>query len=258
MTRVVLIATLVFALILGSVAMVDAAGSGIVIVKSEYTRDYYMSIGASFTAYWGAVEQLMWTAGYEYDVLTDEDVENGKLDPKVHKLLILTSQNNMSEAEAKAIIDYVKAGGALFTGYNHGLRDEDGKDRRQFPLAEVIGVGLVTFSGGASQKLGKYGFMQVQDPSHPIFKNLPKEIPFPKHYAVIVKAQPGTTILAKWLDDSKAPSREDATNGALFLKGKVFYGGGLLFDPDMGVADTPEIQKLVKNVIDYLLSLQGS
>jgi hypothetical protein len=55
-------------------------------------------------------------------------------------MIILPETDAMSEAEARALRDYVAKGGKLLASWKPGLIDEHGKERSNFLLADVLGV----------------------------------------------------------------------------------------------------------------------
>lgn len=243
---------LTLALSLGTAGMAQAANQ-IVIVKSEYTQKYYTKIGGSFAAYWDSVETIMKRAGYEgkYDTLTDADVEDGKLSADTWKLAILPVNNCMSKKEAAEIIKYVKAGGALMANYNVGMRFENGNDSINFLLADATGVDRAPeFASGVNPN---YAVIKATDQYHPFFAGLPQSIPFLKHYTVLAMPREEVKVVARWYNDAGVPSNVDRKSGAIFQIGRVVYNGGDIWDPDRS-RDTAELNTLIKNMIDELLS----
>ncbi|MGE5508673.1 MAG: hypothetical protein ACM3RP_09370 [Chitinophagales bacterium] len=231
--------------------MVQAAKKPVIaVVQSEYTADAYAKMNSNFSAYFGTVEMLLFQENFEYDVVTDKDVEDGKLSSGQYKLAIMVANNAVSDKEAAAVTEFVKAGGALFAGYNVALRNEKGELRKDFAIAEVLGLSMVGTANG--QATGNYGLIAPVDQAHPFFAGLPKEIPFDKRYSVLVVAKPEVKVLATYLSDKGKPAGPDAKNGAIFLNGKVVYAGGNIWDPDKSAA-CPELNKLIANVINTLL-----
>jgi hypothetical protein len=222
----------------------------IAVVQSEYTADAYAKLNSNFGAYSSTVEMILFQENFEYDLITDKDVEDGKLASGQYKLAIMAANNAVSDKEAAAVAEFVKAGGALFTGYNVGLRNEKGELRKDFVIADVLGLNMVGTANG--QAVGSYGLIAVADQAHPFFAGLPKEIPFDKRYTVLTMAKPEVKVLATYLSDKGKPAGPEPRNGAFFLNGKVFYAGGNIWDPDKSAA-SPELNKLIANVINTLL-----
>ena len=57
-----------------------------------------------------------------------------------YDLIVLPETDGMSEAEGRALRDYVAKGGKLLASWKPGLVDERGKGRSNFLLADVLGV----------------------------------------------------------------------------------------------------------------------
>lgn len=250
--RSLLLSALVFCLlVIGAVGARAEKKPVIAVVKSDYTADAYARMNSNFGLYFSTVEGILFMENFEYDVVTDQDVEAGKLIEGRYKLAILAANNAMSDQEAAAIVEFVKAGGALFTGYNVGLRHANGDLRKDFAIAEVLGLTMVGTASGQSS--GNYGLIAVLDEAHPFFNGLPKEIPFNKRYTVLTSVvKPEVKVLAHYLSDKGKPAGPEPRNGALFQYGKVVYAGGNIWDPDKS-AETPELNKLIANVINSLL-----
>jgi hypothetical protein len=244
---------LTLALLLGVVGLAQAANR-IVVVKSEYTKqDYKKTAAGDFDLYWAAFEKIMTRIGYEgkYDVITDADVEDGKLSVDSYTLAILPVNRAMTRKEADQIIKYVKAGGALFANYNVGLKFENSNDSLNFLIADAIGVDRAPeFASGTNPN---YAVIRAEDQYHPFFAGIPQSIPFLKHYSVLAMPREGVTVVARYYTDGGVPSNVERKSGAIFQIGRVVYNGGNIWDPDKS-QDTYELNALIKNVIEQLLS----
>lgn len=240
---------LVLCLVLAGAAVAQAAE--VVIVKSELTDADYAARGYSFKTYWETVEKIMKKVGVAYDVISDADVVGGALDASKWSLLILPANAAMSQNEAKAIIKYVKAGGALLTGYNVSLRNDTKGDNVNFLLADVLGVDKKG-AFGHGIKDGKFGYIYFEKMDHPFLSGVPQYFQTPVHYTVLVVPRGNVKVIGTWADDTKAPSLSDGRGGAIFQVGRVVYVGENMWDPR--VADLPHYITLLTNMITELMS----
>ncbi|MGE5623579.1 MAG: hypothetical protein ACM3UP_00985 [Methanocella sp.] len=244
---------LTLALLLGVAGLAQAANR-IVVVKSEYTKqDYKKTAAGDFDLYWAAFEKIMNRIGYEgkYDVIADADVEDGKLSVDNYALAILPVNRAMTRKEADEIIKYVKSGGALFANYNVGLKFENSNDSNNYLIADALGVDRAPeFSSGVNPN---YAYIRAVDQYHPFFAGIPQSVPFLKHYSVLAMPREGVNIVARYYTDGGVPSNVDRKSGAIFQIGRVVYNGGNIWDPDKS-QDTYELNTLIKNVIEQLLS----
>ena len=74
--------------------------------------------------------------------VSSEQIENGILTPKTHRVLVLPLSQAMSEAEVARVRAYVSAGGILVCDARAGMFTENSRGRDKWPLGEVFGVAL--------------------------------------------------------------------------------------------------------------------
>jgi hypothetical protein len=88
----------------------------------------------------GVLEQTLWAAGVSFGYQTDAQVARGALAGK--RLLIVPRQMGlaMSNATARAIEQFVRAGGSVLADMAPGLLDEHGKPRARGALDVLFGV----------------------------------------------------------------------------------------------------------------------
>ncbi len=73
--------------------------------------------------------KLLEDAGFQYDVITGDQVAGGALSQAGYRVLLLNRAVALSDAEAEAIRDFVRAGGTVIADHLTGLFDELGRGR---------------------------------------------------------------------------------------------------------------------------------
>jgi hypothetical protein len=95
------------------------------------------SSGRNRTAWMKILEDC----GYQYNVVTPEEVVGGGLQKEGYKILVLGRTICMSDAEAAAIRKFVEGGGTVIADYLTGVLDEHGKGRPQGgALDDLFGI----------------------------------------------------------------------------------------------------------------------
>ncbi|MBM4050305.1 MAG: hypothetical protein FJ279_34855, partial [Planctomycetes bacterium] len=79
-------------------------------------------------------------AGYQYDVVSDEDLAQAPPDPRKYRALILPNCRALSEAEARHVEAFAVAGGLVIADLLPGLYDEHAKLRPSGRLNDLFGV----------------------------------------------------------------------------------------------------------------------
>ncbi|MBP1843936.1 hypothetical protein J2046_002194 [Rhizobium petrolearium] len=153
-----------------------------------------------------------------FELLSDQVLTKDNLDR--FRVIILANASCLSDAQNAAIRAYVERGGSIIAAYETSLRDENGKMRPEFGLADVFGVKFVSgprgivkntylaLSGdhpigegyeGASRIMGGTRLIHVQPVTStatpflyiPDFPDLPMEEVYPR------KAPEGTAVIAR-------------------------------------------------------------
>ena len=83
---------------------------------------------------------LIAESGYQFRVISYEQLASGELQKKGYKVLALPSSVAMSQAQVDAIDAFVKAGGTLMAWPVPGIMDEHGKMYDKPPVLEILGV----------------------------------------------------------------------------------------------------------------------
>ncbi|MBO3804320.1 MAG: beta-galactosidase trimerization domain-containing protein, partial [Candidatus Brockarchaeota archaeon] len=124
---------------------------GIAILKSEYTRNWFINGPAyhpgepwgedEFNMYWQGWAKFLDSISAKYTVIGDSDVENLWTLLR-YKLVILPNVAAMSRKEVKNIELFVKGGGGVIATYGTSWLDEKGNivDRGRFALWELWGI----------------------------------------------------------------------------------------------------------------------
>lgn len=76
--------------------------------------------------------------GMDYKYVTPAEITSGKL--KDFKALFLPYSQAISDAEAKAMKEFVRNGGVIFADYNPGIMTEHGKMRKKSVLSDLFGA----------------------------------------------------------------------------------------------------------------------
>ena len=110
------------------------------------------------------------------------------------KTLLLTDTACMSDAVASRIRDWVRSGGTLIATNNSSLFDENGRQRADFALAEVLGASYV-----APRGISQWDVIALEPDARRRY-NLPREdIPSPG-YQLRVTAHPRAQVLAHYYE----------------------------------------------------------
>lgn len=98
--------------------------------------------------------KLLEDCGYQYNVVSNDQVAAGHLLSEGYRVLILNRALALSEAESEAIRAFVRAGGTVIADHWCGLLDENGNGRLTGALDGLFGVkraGSDRYFGGGDQ-----------------------------------------------------------------------------------------------------------
>ncbi|HEY4202328.1 MAG TPA: family 10 glycosylhydrolase [Devosiaceae bacterium] len=113
------------------IALIDPATTHRLWPREEHTRAEVHDLGF----YHALVE-----ARLPFEMITDQRLSAQAL--KRFKLVVLANAACLSDAQCAALREYVAQGGSLVASFETSLRDETGKTRSDFALADVFGVHL--------------------------------------------------------------------------------------------------------------------
>ena len=223
-----------------------------------------------------------------FDVIGERDMEAGKL--AKYKALILPNTRYMSDSTVEHVRSFVEGGGSLVaTGYS-SFSDEKGRDRKDFPLADIFGAQFLSDSAdshGIDFAMVTNAPVQARADStkqpksvrsmyykacsrHPIAKGLDKSLLsfiLPKHqprFPVVKLARGGTAIFKTLCYDSSLTNPLDALYDAANSKPaeillaarekpyRVVYMPGAL-DGCYWDYGWPELAEIMRNSIRWLL-----
>lgn len=189
-----MVLALVLPLLLTTVAAEAAAP--IALVHSERTA----AAAANYPTYEDEYKTAAkWLSNYfAYDVLSDQDVENGKL--AGYKLAILPENAVMSSAHVQALKDFAAAGGKILAVFSTSLRDDQLK-LTGLQLGDLLGVKWVQWSPDKA-------FQQIEFiESSPVLAGAPQTVP----------VSGGSTQLVEVLDNGKVLGVRASSDGTLAM-----------------------------------------
>lgn len=110
-----------------------------------------------------------------FDMGTDGTLSGDTLAP--YKLLILPDISCLSDAQAAVIREYVRAGGGLVASFSSSLFDEEGRQRPDFALGDVLGVSYAAGADTAytlrkNNPANRDQYFMSLDTPHPFFKDI--------------------------------------------------------------------------------------
>jgi hypothetical protein len=111
--------------------------------------------------------QALVEARVPFEMVHDRMLEPELLDP--YKLLILPNVAALSDAQCEQLRQFVRRGGSLMATFETSLYDEWGEARKDFGLADVLGV---SYAGKVERDV-KNAYMRIEpDTRHPILRGL--------------------------------------------------------------------------------------
>jgi uncharacterized membrane protein len=121
------------------------------VVYSAFTRDMCPE-GYTWREGWFGVSQLLTDSQASYQMLVDADLSKPEV-LKDFQTIVMFNTACLSDASVTAIREFVKNGGNLLTSANISLRDENGTMRKDFGLADVLGVSFDSYRGNTNNRL---------------------------------------------------------------------------------------------------------
>lgn len=225
-----------------------ALSADVAVLNSQWTRDWYYSLGWDFDGEFANVKRSLDGMGLSYAEVTDDQLAAGALGDA--KVLLLVNNRMMSAAQVEAVKAFVAGGGKVFGLYQSSFRNEANVNVNPinaFQLDEVYKVGFVQWTGSAPFHAYIKG-----DAAHPIWEGLPEYVPTPRYTAMVITALEGGEVVGEWYNSDQAtPSQSDPFNAAIVVSGASVYVGENLFDP--AVYPDASVQRLIQNIIRYLL-----
>ncbi|MCX6621271.1 MAG: beta-galactosidase trimerization domain-containing protein, partial [Acidobacteria bacterium] len=195
----------------------------------------------------------------QHDVVADWNLDAGTL--RAYQLVILPNAACLSDRQVAALREYVRQGGRLWATAETSLLDENGGQRPDFALADVLGIHLDEQPGNELREKGlkKPAFL-LPDRDHAILRGLPRtELILPTD-SVYVTAAGGETPSRLILDAGAAvpsPGRRTeraAIHSNRFGSGQAVYVANSLFASTRHREQRGVIwaDRLIRNVVEYL------
>jgi hypothetical protein len=171
----------------------------------------------------------------QHDVLADANLKPELL--AAYALLILPNVACMTDAQAAAVREYVRRGGAVLATAETSLFDENGMPRKDFALADVLGVKLDGPLSNALQTgdLRLPVHLRPRPSAHPIFAGMPETellLPGDSVYALAAVGEPAAALIEDAGTPRHSPYRvtpRAAIQVNTFGHGRSMYVCGSLF-----------------------------
>lgn len=172
----------------------------------------------------GALRRL----GVPFVTLTPARLEAGQWQGR---LLVLPDVRLMSEATAAAVRRHVQGGGRILATYQTSYRDEKNQPMKPaaFRLGDLFGVDFHRWAGSSPTGVA----MRMGD----------RTVALGRGEAMLVRARPGSTVLAEWVGPEPSPALVEAPAGV--------YAGANLFAPEN--SDSPQVTRLLGSLLERLL-----
>jgi len=229
------------------------------LLATETVKSVALHYSRATLDYWGRSHPEEYRRGFDgaykalteahlpFDIVLDEQIEDGTI--AQYDLLIMSNSACTSEAVNAGLRRYVEGGGAVIASYLTSLYDEKGRIRRDFALADLLGVSYRSERGRGYLQAG--GELAEGLTGSPIIQ----------HRLAGAVAAEGTEVRGRLLDLSPtnltpftyvpAPAGESQWPG-IVRRGKVLYLAG-----DLGYsymrAGYPDHLRLLANAVHSLV-----
>ncbi len=187
-----------------------------------------------------------------FDIITDYGITSDNLER--YKVLIMPNTYFIDQITESAIRDFVKKGGLLIAESAVSLYDEKGRRKREFGLADVLGLS----AAGSFKKHDNYNYFVFEN-GNPYFSNISSPyIPLPL-LTLKVRLVNNTKLLARALQDlpgryvPMTPPGDDLITLSRYGAGNALYLAGN-FGEMYNEYHVREYRMFLKNVITEKLS----
>jgi uncharacterized membrane protein len=119
-----------------------------------------------FGVYIRGIERVLLEHHIQYNFIPDSELSAARL--RGLKALLLPNAAYLSDADLEIIRQYVRKGGGLIASKNTSLYDEKGKARKDFGLADVLGVSWT----GVTLDTANDTYQLIRDRESPILKGV--------------------------------------------------------------------------------------
>lgn len=235
------------------------AGAGAQLMDIDTVRQK-SDIGNLDTEFTGLAEALL-RAHIPFDVIDDTTLEREPLSK--YASIFLPNVACMSDGTAARLRDYVQGGGNLFSTFETSLYDQTGIRRKDFALADLMGVQ----SAGKIVGPLRWDFMKPSGAESPLLSGLNRALVPSAVYHVQVASQKEQPLLffTKPLAGRYDGTPQVSTDPALVVKHSG-SGTSVYFSGDLGASieafHIPELLRLAANVgLNYAprpVSIEGA
>ncbi len=226
--------------------------------KSKEQTDLYGSSSdggaagylGNFTAAFQGVCEALSRSSIPFDVFTDFDLTLARL--QAFDCVILPTSACLDDATVSLLREYVSRGGRLAAAFDTSLFDGRGKMRRDFGLAEVLGVSFAK----AVLDLKYYNYFKPGK-THRLWNGFTQPLFPAPALALAVVPRKGAQVLAKYL--KPLPGRyvpltapdKPALVWNKFGKGQSLYLSGTFWEMADDYAP-PEYRRMLANAVSWL------
>lgn len=124
----------------------------------KHARDWMVNNvsyrGSRFIALRNSWTKLIEDLGYQYNFVSREQIEAGKLTSGEYRVFIMPQSVAVSAREAEHIREFVRSGGLLVADYRAATLNEHGRDLARGQLDDVFGIGRGPEQAAARSVLG--------------------------------------------------------------------------------------------------------
>lgn len=231
------------------------------IYYSRPTRLFYREIpieGDHFDASIKGVENVLMENHIPHDFIADDQLSKKRL--QKYKLIILPNVRCMSDQEIEVIESFVQEGGNIIVTYATSLYDIDGKERKDFGMAELFGCSYT----GEKVNTRKDNYQYILQSKHPIVQDDSNEteLLINAGYTLLCKTKKGAEMICTHVPTVHNQPPEKAWAEAWskkfptvvqnsYGKGKVLYFAN---QPDQISYEMghPDVRNLLLRSIRYL------
>lgn len=174
-------------------------------------------------------------SNFEFDVLTEEEVIAGALKP--YRLAILPNNGVMSDAEVRALREFVQSGGKLLAFYSTSLRDP-GLALVGYQIGDIFGITWSRFTTDPNFQAIKI------DTRHPALAKAPELVRTATSAVQEIQVTTGRVLGVRATADGVASENAviAGNDNAIFIANHMASPSNLAFE---------DVQQLLKSIITY-------
>ncbi len=202
---------------------------------------------------------LLFDEHIPFRVLTDADLERGEF--RGVKVVLLPSMSLMTDAAAVSIQSFVEKGGAIVATGDPGAYDENGRQRKKFALASLLGVESVR------REISQPSWIELTKENPWPISRTPERLPNRHPFMVVRQTEKSGTVAAEMIapDGSRSPGifiRKAGNGTSIYIASLAerayefpFSGLGKDIEPGKLWQDKRDLRyrKLLRSLLDYVL-----